>query len=301
MVLIMGCTAGGKSSLAFELARRLAGQILSVDSMKVYRRMNIGSAKPSTQRLREIPHHLVDVVEPADSFSLGRYMELADAAIADLRQRNIPIIAAGGTGMYLRGLLEGVFEGPAADAELRERLNQLVRQQGLQPLHVRLGQVDPEAAARIHPNDQKRIVRALEVFELTGKPISTYHTQFRSGNYRHPWVLFELRREKEDASHRINLRVRRMVEQGLVEEVRALWSEGMSPQAAQGVGYAEIIEHLEGRCELTDAIEQIKVNTRRLAKSQRTWFRSFSGTQVLDAATDTTVEEMADRVISRLP
>ena len=225
MILIMGCTATGKGRVAFELARMVGGQILSIDSMKVYRRMDIGTAKPGLERRQTVKHHLIDILEPSEPFSVGRYVELADRVIEDLKNQPQPIIAVGGTAMYLRALLEGIFDGPAADPEIRQRLKIEADQTGAEKLHARLAQVDPDAAQRIHPNDLKRIVRALEVYELTGKPISFFHTQFRTGNYRHTWHIIGLRREKDDAARRINKRVRTMIEMGLADEVKSLLAE----------------------------------------------------------------------------
>ena len=299
MILITGCTACGKGTLAFELARRSGGQILSIDSMKVYRCMDIGTAKPSLTIRQTIKHHLIDVVEPHEQFSFGRYIELADQAIADIQTDGHPIIAVGGTAMFIRGLLEGIFDGPPADPQLRATLNRQADDDGgSQELHQRLTHVDPAAAQRIHPNDLRRIVRALEVYELTGRPISSFQSQFRSGHYRYPWRLIGLSRSKENNSSRINRRVKLMVEQGLVAEVQSLLNATppLAAQAAQAVGYAEIIAHLTGKLTLGQAIEQIKINTRRLAKSQRTWFRSFTNMHSLDVEPDETTDSLADRV-----
>lgn len=302
MLLIMGCTAGGKGKLAFELARRVGGEILSVDSMKVYRRLDIGSAKPGSTARKVIRHHLIDVVEPFESFSLGRYVELADAAIKEMRRRSCPVIGVGGTALYIRGLLEGIFDGPAADMELRDRLKAEAAEEGGQSLYERLGWVDAAAAERLHPNDTKRIIRALEVYELTGKPISLLQRQFHSGNYRHDWRLIGLRRDTEAANRRINGRVKKMLEAGLVGEVASLLAEpkGLSPQAAQALGYAEIIEHLQGKLSLAEAIEKIKINTRRFAKRQRTWFRSFRDVTWFDVNGEEDASQLAERVTKRL-
>jgi len=302
MVLILGCTATGKGKAAFNVAQRLGGEVLSVDSMKVYRRMDIGTAKPDPERRQAVPHHLIDVVEPWESFSVGRYVELADGAIAQVQGRGRPIIAVGGTAMYLRALLEGLFDGPPAAPELRRRLKEEASQGGLARLHERLKAVDPAAGERIHPNDAKRIVRALEVHEITGRPISSFQTHFRTGRYRHPWRMFGLRREPADASHRMNQRVKAMIEAGLVEEVKSLLAEpgGISPQARQAVGYAEIIEHLEGRRDLAETVDLIKLNTRRLAKRQRTWFRSFVGVRWVDLLPESTVEGTTETILREL-
>ena len=297
MLLITGCTACGKGTLAFELARRWGGQILSIDSMKVYRRMDIGTAKPNLTARQTIKHHLIDVVEPHELFSLGRYIELADQTIADIQTESHPIIAVGGTAMYIRGLIEGIFDGPPADPQLRDKLNRQAADDGSEKLHQQLTRVDPAAGRRIHPNDLKRIVRALEVYELTGRPISSFQRQFRSGRYRHPWRLIGLSRSREDNNSRINTRVKHMIDRGLLAEVQALLNApaGLADQAAQAVGYAEIIAHLAGKLTLDQAVEQIKINTRRLAKSQRTWFRSFTGMLGLDVEPDETADSLADR------
>jgi tRNA dimethylallyltransferase len=304
MILIVGCTATGKGRIAFELARRVGGQILSIDSMKVYRRMDIGTAKPNCERRQIVKHHLIDIVEPSEPFSVGRYVELADQTITELQNQPRPIIAVGGTAMYIRALIEGIFEGPVADPKIRQRLKEeAATQSGRESLHARLCQVDPEAGQRIHGNDLKRIVRALEVYELTGKPISSFHTHFRTGQYRHNWQFIGLRRDKEEAARRINKRVKTMIEMGLVEEVKSLLAEpkGLSKQAAQAVGYAEIIEHLQGKIELNDAMEKIKINTRRLAKAQRTWFRSFQHVHWFDVMPDDTPDEVVDKIMHDMP
>ncbi|MBN1844574.1 MAG: tRNA (adenosine(37)-N6)-dimethylallyltransferase MiaA [Sedimentisphaerales bacterium] len=302
MILILGCTATGKGRVAFELARRLAGQILSIDSMKVYRRMDIGTAKPAREHRQAVPHHLIDVREPSEPFSVGRYVELADQVIDDLQTRQIPVIAVGGTAMYIRALIEGIFEGPSADPEIRRRLGDQALQIGTDKLHGRLAERDPQAAERIHPNDLKRIVRALEVYELTGRPISSFQRHFRSGNYRHDWRIIGLRRDKEQAARRINRRVRTMIETGLVDEVRGLLAEpaDLSPQAAQAVGYAEIIAHLQGKIDMEEAVERIKINTRRLAKAQRTWFRGFSDLFWHDLGPDEEPQETAESIMRHL-
>ncbi|MBN1764814.1 MAG: tRNA (adenosine(37)-N6)-dimethylallyltransferase MiaA, partial [Sedimentisphaerales bacterium] len=268
-----------------------------------YRRMDIGTAKPDPQRRQAIKHHLIDVVEPSESFSLGRYVELAENAIRKIKNTQSPIIAVGGTSMYIRGLLEGVFDGPGADLQIRDKLKSQAQSDGLPALHHRLSQIDPDAAARIHPNDEKRIIRALEVYELTGQPISSFQQQFRSGQYKYNWQIIGLRREKEDNNHRINQRVKRMIDMGLVEEVKSLLAEpnGLSDQAAQAVGYAEIIAHLQGLSTLDEAIENIKINTRRFAKSQRTWFRSFQNVNWYDLTpNDDTPEQLAERIIKNI-
>lgn len=283
-----------------ELAPRLDAEILSVDSMQVYRRMDIGTAKPTPDELARAPHHLIDVAEPSEAFSVARFVELADAAIADMRSRGKRVLAVAGTPLYLMGLMYGMFEGPAADDAFRTALRKRADLEGIAALHAELAHVDPEAAERIHPNDLKRIERALEVWHLTGTPLSTQQQQWSAESMRYPATVVGIRREKEENSRRINARVRSMIDAGLVEEVRALLAspEGMSHPSRQAVGYAEIIEYLEGRCTLEEAVEQIKIHTRRLAKHQRTWFRKFPQARWIDVApdeaTDVTVKKLLD-------
>lgn len=297
--LLIGCTASGKGRVGVELARRLGGEIVSVDSMKIYRRMDIGTAKPSPEVRAQICHHLLDVVEPSDAYSLARYVEEADAAIRDIAARGKSVLAVGGTMLYVRGLTAGVFAGPGADPDYRRHLRQRAAAEGTPALHAELAAVDPRAADRIHANDLRRIERALEVYHVTGVPISDLQTQWDRPGMRYDCRLVALRRPKDLANHRINARVHRMIEAGLVDEVRSLLAEpaGIGHQAAQAVGYAEIIAHLRGEMSLADAVERIKINSRRLAKHQRTWMRRMPGIQWVDVAEDDTVEQVADRVL----
>jgi len=295
---LIGCTASGKSRVALELARRLGGEIVAVDSMKIYRRMDIGTAKPSLEDRREIVHHLIDIVEPSESYSLGRFVEDADRVIRDIHNRGRPVVAEGGSMMFVRGLVSGVFEGPSADHAFRRELRERAKREGTAGLHAELVRVDPAAAARIHLNDLRRIERALEVYRLAGVPISELQAQWAQSCSKYDCRVASLRRSKEETSRRINARVQQMVGAGLIEEVRSLLGEpaGIGDQAAQAVGYAEMIRHLQGELSLEDAVEQIKINTRRLAKSQRTWMRRMPGVRWVDVAEDETVEQIADRV-----
>jgi len=296
--LLIGCTASGKGQIAWALARRHDGEILSIDSMKIYRRMDIGTAKPSADARAEIPCHLIDVVEPSDSFSLGRYMDMARNAIEDIAARGKPIIVVGGTMLYVQGLTAGVFEGVSADPDFRRKLRGRAQLEGTQVLHAELATIDPAAAARIHANDLRRIERALEVFHVAGVPISELQTQWTQPKTPYDCRLAALRHPKEETSRRINARVKKMMEAGLVEEVRSLLAEpaGIGKEATQAVGYAEIIAHLRNEMSLEDSIERIKINSRRLAKHQRTWMRRITGVQWVDIAENETTESLADRV-----
>ncbi len=297
MVLVLGVTASGKGRLGFELAQALDGEIVSIDSMKVYRRMDIGTAKPSPETRQQVRYHLIDVVEPSESFSVGVFLDMAQAAIHDIRRRGKAVVAVGGTALYIKALLYGLFEGPGGDEQTRAELRAQAAREGVPRLHDALRQIDPEAADRISANDAKRIIRALEVYRLTGKPISSFQKQFDAERPRHDWTIIGLRREKAAESHRINARVKKMVELGLVDEVKSLLAEEepLSRQARCAIGYAEIISHLEGRMSFDDAIEEIKKNTRHLAKGQRTWFKTFRQLNWLDIAEEEAPEHVIER------
>lgn len=302
IILLLGTTAGGKSAVAMELAPQLNAEILSIDSMQVYHRMDIGTAKPTPDELAAVPHHLINVAEPSEPFSVARFRDLADRAISDIHARGRRVLALAGTPLYLMGLMYGMFEGPSADEALRGRLREEARRHGTLALHARLVQVDPAAAERIHPNDYKRIERALEVRHLTGRRLSEQQQQWSAPEFRHPAVVVGLRREKEDNSRRINARVKAMMEAGLLDEVKSLLAEpgGLGEQARQALGYAQIIPHLRGERPLDEAVEEIKIQTRRLAKHQRTWFRKFSVAQWIDVAaeepTRTTTARLLDLI-----
>jgi tRNA dimethylallyltransferase len=297
MVLVLGVTASGKGRLGFELARALGGEIVSIDSMKVYRRMDIGTAKPSPEARQEVRYHLIDVVEPSEPFSVGVFLDMALASIDDIRRRGKTVVAVGGTALYIKALLYGLFEGPGGDEQIRAELRAQAAREGVPRLHEALRQIDPEAADRISANDAKRIIRALEVYRLTGKPISSFQKQFDAERPRQDWTIIGIRREKTVESRRINARVKKMIELGLVDEVRSLLAEEkpLSQQARCAIGYAEIIDHLAGRMSLEDAVEEIKKNTRRLAKGQRTWFKTFRQVNWLDIEEQEPPEHVIER------
>ncbi len=279
LIAIIGPTASGKSALALALAEHLHAEILSVDSMQVYRHMDIGTAKPSRKEQARVRHHLIDIIDPVDSFTVARFVEEADRTIADGQARKVPLIAAGGTPMYFKALFEGLFEGPSADPKLRDQLNART----LDDLHAELSRVDPTAAARIHANDRKRLVRALEVFHLTGKPITDHHGQWGS-NPRHPAIWLGLTIEREQLNRRINARCRAMFDEGWIDEVRSLLHRfgRLSPTASEAAGYSEIIDALSNS-RFDEALEAAKISTRQLARRQIKWFRRFPDVRWIDA------------------
>ncbi len=297
MILILGVTASGKGRLAFYLAQSLGAEIISIDSMKVYRRMDIGTAKPPLEARRCVKYHLIDIVEPSDSFSVATFLDAASEAIKQIKDRNKPVIAVGGTALYIKVLLYGLFEGPGTDKQIRAELTARARGEGPAELHRELTKIDPAAAERISPNDSRRIIRALEVYQLTGKPISSFQKQWAESEMKDNWKIIGLRREKTEESKRINSRVKKMIAAGFVDEVKALLAEEkpLSKQARCAIGYAEIIEYLNGRISLEDAVEMIKKNTRRLAKNQRTWFKAFKNVHWLDIEQDEPIETILTR------
>ena len=307
----MGPTASGKSDVAVELAARLGGEIVSADSMQVYLGMDILSAKPAPAQRARVPHHLLDVVEPGDRFDAARYAGLAKEAIGAIRARGRVPVVTGGSGMYVRALVDGLFAGVGRDAAARERIERLVDAGGLAAIHARLAAVDPEAAARIHPNDRRRIVRALEVFETSGRTISSMQREWKSEGEKpapgEPWlsrnlgwscVFLGMRREKEDLARRIEDRTRRMFAGGVVEETRWLLDRcgGARGTIWQSLGTKEILGVIEGRHTPDEAVRMIAKTTRAYAKRQRTWFNRDQRVLWFDVGPDETPAETAGRM-----
>ncbi|MAY73915.1 MAG: tRNA (adenosine(37)-N6)-dimethylallyltransferase MiaA [Phycisphaerae bacterium] len=279
--LIVGPTAGGKTSLsvrtalAFAEATGAPSEIVSADAFLVYRGMDIGTAKPTADERCRVPHHLIDIRDPSEAYTVKQWLADAESAIADIRARGATPVVVGGTHLYAKALLEGLFEGPDPDPALRAELESL----GLPQLRAELERVDPAAAQRIHANDQRRTIRALEVYRSTGTPISELQRQWDAGAVRPDCRLVILDWPTESINSRINARVRAMIDEGLVEETRQLWETGaLGEQAREALGYKQLIESFEGRRSLDDAIEQIKIQTRRFAKNQRTWLRRLATT-----------------------
>jgi len=294
ILVVLGPTASGKSALAEAVAAAVGGEILSVDSMQVYRGMDVGTAKPTAADRARVRYHGVDLVDPDQTFTTARFVETADATIA---AAPAPLVATGGTPLYYKALFDGLFEGPPADPAVRDRL----RAEPGDALHRRLSQVDPDAAARIHANDQRRLVRALEVFELTGRPITSFQTDWADPQPRHPSVRFGLAWDKDALNRRINARVRAMLAGGWVDEVRGLLERfgDLSATAGEATGYRELIEHVRGRRSLDDAAEAIKIATRQLARRQMKWFRRFPDVTWLPG--DRPVEENVAAVLGLWP
>ncbi len=286
LIVILGPTAAGKSALALEAALRLGGEIINADSMQVYRAMDIGTAKPPLQARKKVRHHLFDIAEPGEQYTAGRYRSDAARAIEEIRSRaGLPIVV-GGTGLYIRALTEGLFEGPAGDPAIREELLLEARLRGEAHLHEMLREVDPVSARAIHPNNTKRVIRALEVWRLTGRPISELHRE--SGPSEPPYEVLKigLTLERPLLYERIDRRVEEMIKEGLVEETRGLVERGYdeSSPAMGGLGYKECLAHIRGRITLDEAVRLIKRNTRHYAKRQMTWFRKDAAIKWFDPA-----------------
>jgi tRNA dimethylallyltransferase len=254
--------------------------------MAIYRGMDIGTAKPTATERAEVPHHLLDIIDPEEEFSVAQYVGLAARTADDIRSRGRSVLFVGGTLLYLKSLLRGLFDGPPADWQLRHEIAAELRLVGQQALHVRLAQVDPLAAANIHPHDTRRLIRALEVFRATGEPISHQQLQFEEGRPAEICRVFVLRRQRSELHARIEVRVQSMVAAGLVREVEQLLAAGhtLGRTARQAVGYREALDYLAGAYGRDEMIARVKARTRRFAKRQGTWFRSLSECRFVDLA-----------------
>lgn len=273
--VLTGPTGSGKTQLGVELAERLGAEIVSMDSMAVYRGMDVATAKPRPEECRGVPHHLIDILDPWESGSVAWWLCRAASCCQEIRSRDRRVLIVGGTPLYLKALLRGLFDGPPADADLRARLHEEAKARGPEALHARLAQVDPVSAGRLHPNNLRRVVRALEVWELSGKPISAWQTQWEGqGNWEANRVLW-LDLPRPELYARIDARVDQMIAAGLLEEARRLRSlpRSLSREAAQAVGYREAFDVLAGLCTLAEAADRIRRRSRNLAKRQLTWFR----------------------------
>lgn len=276
VIVITGPTATGKTALSVRLAQELGGEIISSDSIQIYKKLDIGSAKPTEEEKKGIPHYLMDFVEPNGAYSVAEYVEDAKAKIDDILSRGKVPIVVGGTGLYISSLVDNVSFGRAdQDAEVRERLNKELEENGIEHMHARLTAIDPESAASIHPNNTKRVIRALEIFETTGKTRTEHEAQSKLQSSPYDFCLIALQCERELMYERINRRVDIMVESGLFDEVRQLLKEGVSShaQSMQGIGYKEAVMAINNELTEEESIELIKKNSRNYAKRQLTWFR----------------------------
>ena len=276
LIIIAGPTAAGKTALSVALAKRIGGEIISADSMQVYRGMDIGTAKVTPEEAAGVPHHLIDVLDPKEPFNVMTFRRMVKESIREVRERgNVPVLV-GGTGFYIQSVLYDVqFEEDASSAELRETLEREAKETGPEKMHERLAALDPEAAAAIHPNNVKRVVRALEYCLATGRKISEHNEAQRKRTSPYRFLYYVLTMDRAALYRRIDMRVDRMMEEGLLEEVKRLRDSGVTEDmvSMQGIGYRQMFDYLTGIATLDEAVERIKRETRHFAKRQLTWFR----------------------------
>ena len=275
MYVIGGPTASGKSKLAVELAKKVNGEIISADSMQIYKEMNIGTAKVNKEEMQGVQHYLVDFVSPDERYSVSNFKKDAEKAIEEILEKGKTPIVVGGTGLYIDSLIYGIeFQNEEVDLEYREKLNKIADEKGLESLYKKAQEIDPEAMKKISINDRKRIIRVLEIYHKTGKTKTEQELQSRKNEVKYEYKVFAITMDREKLYERIEKRVDLMIEQGLIEEVKQILEKYHTfPTAMQGLGYKEVVEYLEGFCTKEEMIEKIKKETRHYAKRQLTWFR----------------------------
>ncbi len=283
---LIGLTAVGKTELSLALAERAGAEIVSLDSMTVYRGMDVGTAKPGAEERARVPHHALDLVDPPERFDATRYLAEAERAVAGIRERGRQALFVGGTAFYLKALVYGLFEGPSVDPEVRAALQARARVEGSPALHAELARIDPAAAARLHPNDEKRVLRGLEVWEQTGRPISEWQAEWGwdgsrvAGRLR---TIVGLARGAEDVEERIRRRTKRMLDEGWIDEVREIRDGvGFGSTSIQALGYREVLALVDGEASREETEALIALRTRQFARRQRTWFRKFEETCWID-------------------
>jgi tRNA dimethylallyltransferase len=284
VLVIVGPTGVGKTQISLKLADILDGEVVSLDSRQVYKYMDIGTAKPTKREMKKVAHHLIDIVYPEEKFTAADYGKKAREVIREIIERGKEPIVVGGSGLYLKALIKGFFKGPKEDKKLRERLREEESELGPHYLFQKLKEVDPQAAERIHPNDSVRIIRALEVYELTGKPITSLQEKGDYEPFEMDFIKVGLSLDRKKLYERIDLRVEKMISEGFLDEVKGLKERGYSSElkAFKTVGYQELFSCLEEKIDLPSAVASIKLNTRRYAKRQLTWFRKDKEIRWLD-------------------
>ncbi len=295
--ILVGLTASGKKSVGIRVAKAIGAEIISLDAIKVYRGMDIGSAKPSGADREAVPFHLLDLLEPRESFSVGRFLELADEAVKEIASRGRCVLFLGGTAFYLHALLHGLIQGLGSAPDLRRNLLERAEKQGAHALHAEMADLDPRSAEKIHPNDLKRIVRALEVMHLTGRQLSRLKEEKTRTLVSGPFRVAGLRRSGQDLETRIVRRTAKMIEKGLVEEVdRILAKEGFGTESGKAIGYREIIAYRNGEVSLEEAEGLINIATRRFTKKQMTWYKRFDQIRWFEVEAESDPETVARAV-----
>lgn len=302
VIFIVGPTAVGKTDVSIQLAKALDGEIVSADSVQIYKKLNIGSAKPTLEEIDGVPHHLLDFVDPEISFSVSDYTRLAKEVIQEIRSRGKTPIVAGGTGLYVNALLYDMdFGKTESDDEYRNTLEHIVDEKGNEALHQMLEAIDPEAAEKIHANNVRRVIRALEVNKMTGKPMSDFASDpVPTDDYE--TVIIGLTRSRQMLYERINKRVDIMLSAGLIEEVKKLKKDGIDGryQSMQGIGYKEVLEYLDDNYDFDTMVTVLKQSSRRYAKRQMTWFRRYKDMEWIDLDKFTSVKDITEEILSKI-
>lgn len=274
IIVIVGPTAAGKSAVALHLAEKFNGEIINADSRQIYKELDIGTGKPSPLDTQKIPHHLFDICSLNDMADASFFRMKADAVIREMASRGRHPVVVGGTGLYVKSLLFGFFKGPSAQPKIRKRLEEQIKEDGVAALHAALAKIDAVSASKIHRNDPARIIRALEVYEITGSPISSYHREHRFQEVRYPYLKIGIRVDRLRLHAEIAKRVELMIEKGLEGEVKKLWEKyGEHPVLCRTIGYKEWFPYFEGHRAIGEVIESIIIHTRQFARRQETWFR----------------------------
>ena len=300
VICLIGPTAAGKSEVALQLAKKIKAEIISCDSMQVYQGADIATAQPTEKQRKAIPHHLTNIIKPSEEYNAARFRVSAQKIIKDIHKRKkIPLIVAG-TGLYLRALLDGLFVGPGQNACLRKKFSQQAQRYGTTYIYAKLKKLDPQAAKGIHPHDLRRIIRALEVYELSGRPISQMQQQARGIRGQYALYIFGLRRKRDELYGRIENRVDRMFRQGLVAEIKKLTKRKASKTAQSLLGYKEIRGFLNGEYSKDEAGRLLKRNTRRYAKRQLSWFRKEKGVKWIEIGPNDASEIVVKKILAQL-
>lgn len=300
LVFLVGPTAVGKTALALKLAPLINAEIVSCDSMQVYQMMDIATSKSSPEERRTVKHHMIDVVSPEEEYSVADYRRDALKAIEEILGKEKTPLIVGGSGLYFKALLNGIFNGPSKDVLLREKLYLEAKEKGKDSLHKTLKNIDPLTAERIHPHDLRRIVRALEVYYLTGMPISTLQKNTEGISFQHKTIIYGLIRPREELYKSIDERVEIMFAKGLVEEIRKLRQMNITPIVQQCLGYREVSAYLEGKFSLKEVKEKIKRHTRQFAKRQLSWFRSEKRIKWINLDKDTDTDSLAEHLAQEI-
>ncbi len=300
VLFLVGPTASGKTDISFELAKKIDAEIISADSMQVYRGMDVLSAKPALEQRKAVAHYLIDILDPAEQYSAAVFREKALKAIQDITGRGKIPLVVGGTGLYVKALTRGLFSDKGRDEQLRKALEKEAKHKGKEHLYERLKQVDPEAAGKIHPNDLRRLVRALEAYEVNNMTITQLQGNIEGLDKKYDFKIFAIERDRKELYERIELRVDKMFEEGLVDEVRRLIDLPLSHTAKQAIGIKQVSAYLQKECTLDKAKELIKRDSRRFAKRQLTWFRAEKDVAWVNAGPKDTAYEIALKILSLL-